>query len=843
MKRFIKIGAYIFIGFTLVVGMAIAGVYVFSKPIKNKVTQTISNQLAVRVDISDIKLTVFKNFPLVSVSFTKIRAAESDTIVEKPLLALQKFTVSLNPINLIKGNYEFAKIELESGEINAAVKGKRNNFSILKPDTSTQKQNLKLSFNKIVFKNIKLNYFDAKAKDTLSLMINNSEVSGRFSDEEFLVNVASSLVPLSIRMGGQKIALTKPINFQTSFTVNKPENSYSFKQTELKIEDFNFVLNGKITTLAKATKCQLQILGNNLKLQQLLSLIPKKFIKNIDGFESDGILECKVDIDGEFAKKSTPTIKANFKISDGLLGKKGIDVQLRNITLAGVLQYQSKGGVTISSLELQRFSTIVNGEKVGGSLTLADFSNPTIKANLQGAINLNQWSKLIELETVDTLSGSAAIDLEIEGKIADFEKNTKELPAVFKGNVEAKNIKIVLSGSPYTYSAISGKVFASNNLLNIDTLHGQINGNTIGLKGAAKNLLSYLFSKDKKLEVEGSFYSPYIDIPSLTATNTPKNKNPKSADTVGIVIPKNTSFKLNSKIDKLTFNKFLARNINGTVAMGNGVLTLNNLDFDAMSGSFALSGNVFNKTEGQFVISATLDANQVDINQLFSQCGNFGQEQLTGDNIEGKLNAHLQLAAPMDKHLNIDVKKLFVQSELKITGGRLYNYQPLLKLSSFVSVNELKDISFEKLENNIEIKEEVITIPQMEIKNSALNLSVEGFHRFDNYMEYRFRLKLKEVLKKKFNRRKAKKENYEEDKEGINVFILMKGTPDNLKIQYDRKSAFKKLQKNIKEEKNTLLNLLRDEFNIKKKDKNGDAVKPREEDDENIPEWETDIPE
>lgn len=843
MKRFFKIVAYIFIGLTLVISIAIAGVYVFSKPIKNKVTQTISQQLAVPVNIKDIKLTVFKNFPLVSVSFSQIRAEGSDNLVEKPLLALQKFTVSLNIINILKGKYDFAKVELESGEINAAVKGKRNNFDILKADTSTKKQPLKLNFNKISLKNIKLNYYDIKARDTLSLLVNNSEVSGKFSDEEFLVDIVSNIVPLSVRMGGQKIALTKPIAFQTSFTVNRPENSYSFKQTKLKVENFNFVLNGKITALAKATKCQLQILGNNLQLQQLLSLIPKKYIENIDGFESDGILECKVDIDGEFAKKSTPTIKANFKISDGLLGKKGIDVQLRNITLAGTLNYQNRGGVTISSLQLQRFSTIVNGEKVGGSLTLADFSDPSIKASLQGAVNLNQWSKLIELKTVDTLSGTATIDLEVEGKISDFKKANKELPAVFKGNIEAKNIKVVLSGSPYTYSAIGGKVFASNNLLNIDTLHGEINGNIIGIRGAAKNLLNYLFSKGEKLEVTGSFYSPHIDIPSLTATNTPKNTKATSTDTVGIVIPKNTSFKLNSRIDKLTFNKFLARNINGTVAMGNGVLTLNNLDFNAMSGSFALTGNVFNKDKGQFVISAVLDANQVDINQLFSQCGNFGQEQLTGDNLEGKLTAHLQLAAPMDKFLNIDVKKLFVQSQIKITGGRLYNYKPLLKLSKFVSVNELRDISFEKLENNIEIKDEVITIPQMEIKNSALNLLAEGYHRFDNYMEYKFRLKLKEVLKKKFNRRKARKENYEEDKEGINVFILMKGTPDNLKIQYDRKSAFKKLQKNIKEEKNTLLNLLREEFNIKKKDRKGDAVKPKEEGDENIPEWEADIPE
>lgn len=828
----------------LLCSLAIIGVYAFSKPIKNKVTQTISNQLAAPVNIKDIELTLFEDFPNISVGFTQTKASESDSLMGKPLLLLEKLTVSLNPINLIRGKYTFEDIQLRNGYINAAVKGKRNNFSILKADTSTGGKKIKLSFKKITLQNIQFNYVDLEKKDTLSLLVNNSRVSGSFDEKEFLVNTNANLVPLAVRMGGQKIALSKPIDFETSFTVNRTDTSCSFKQTKLKIENFNFIVNGKITARQKATQCKLQILGDNLNLQQLLTLIPKKYIEDIAGYESNGILECKVDIDGTWSSNSAPGIKATFKVADGILGKKGIDVQMRNIVLAGNMEYQKKGGLTISSLHLQRFSTTVNGERIDGTLTINDFTNPLIKATLKGSLNLNQWAKLIQLKAIDTLDGVAKIDLEVEGKVSDFEKKSKGLPALFKGNLETRNVKLALTGSPYVYSQISGKVFASNNLLDIDTLHGQINGNTIGIKGAARNLLSYLFSTGKKLEVQGSFYSPHIDIPSLTATNTPKNQTDN--DTVGIVIPKNTSFRLKSQIDRLTFNKFIARNINGTVAMGGGVLTLNNLDFDAMSGSFALTGNVFGKSDGNFVISAQLDANKVDINQLFYQCGNFGQDQLTADNIEGTLTARLQLAAPMDKYLSIDIKKLFVKSDLEITGGRLYNYEPLLKLSSFISVGELRDISFERLENTIEIKDEVITIPQMEIKNSALNLFAEGYHRFDNYMEYKFRVKLKDVLKKKFNRGKAKSENYEEDNEGINIFLLMKGTPDDLKIQYDRKSAIKKLKKNIKEEKNTLLDLLSEEFNIKrkeKKDKKGEAVKPNNNGDDNIPEWETDIPE
>lgn len=830
------------LGILLLCSLAIGGIYVFAKPIKNKVAQSISGQLATPVNISDIQLSVFKNFPNISVSFTNIRAAESTKITGQPLMVLQSFTLSLNPINLIRGRYLFEDIRLSDGKLIAAKTEKTNNYSILKPDTSkSQSTQVKLSFKKITLRNIQVQYIDAVVGDTIDLLVNNTELSGHFNEKEFLVKTAGSVVPLALRLGGQKIALTKPVNFQTSFTVNRPDTSVSFEQTKLQIENFNFIVNGKIISRKVGTQCKLQLLGDNLNLQQLLSLIPKKYLSDIEGFESNGMLECKVDINGEWTKTDVPAVQASFKIVDGLLGKKGIDVQLRNIALAGKLSYEKRGGLAISSLEINRISTVVNGEKVSGTLSLADFSNPYIKASLQGNLNLAQWSKLLTLKSVDTLEGIATVNLNVEGKIADFKKKTKELPALFEGNVEARNLKLALSGSPYVYSNISGKVYASNNLLKIDTLHGDINGNTLGLKGYARHLLDYLFSTGKQLQVEGSFYSPHIDIPSLTATNTPKNKT--GDDTVGIVMPHNTSFKLKTKVDRLTFNKFSARNVIGTVAMGGGVLTLNNLDFEAMNGTFALTGNMFDKGDGQFVISAQMDVKKADMNQLFDQCANFGQKQITSDNLQGTLNAHLQLAAPMDKYLSINTEKMFVQAQLAISGGRLYNYKPLLKLSSFINVDELQDINFELLENTIEIKDQKVIIPQMEIKNSALNLTAEGYHGFDNYMEYKFRVKLNDVLGKKFNRKKAKTENYEENKDGINIFILMKGTPDDLKIQYDRKSAIKKLQKNIKEEKNTLLDLLRDEFNIKKKDKKGNAQKPKETEDESIPEWETDIPE
>ncbi|MDL5049487.1 AsmA family protein [Oscillatoria amoena NRMC-F 0135] len=125
MKKAFKIIGYLVLGFVGLVLLGIVSIYIFSKPIKDKVTQSISSQLAVKVAISDIGLSAFKNFPYITVSFQNIRAAESSKITGSQLMTLQSLSVTLNPLNLIRGQYRFEEIVLQNGKLKAAQDGEK----------------------------------------------------------------------------------------------------------------------------------------------------------------------------------------------------------------------------------------------------------------------------------------------------------------------------------------------------------------------------------------------------------------------------------------------------------------------------------------------------------------------------------------------------------------------------------------------------------------------------------------------------------------------------------------------------------------------------------------------
>jgi hypothetical protein len=124
--------------------------------------------------------------------------------------------------------------------------------------------------------------------------------------------------------------------------------------------------------------------------------------------------------------------------------------------------------------------------------------------------------------------------------------------------------------------------------------------------------------------------------------------------------------------------------------------------------------------------------------------------------------------------------------------------------------------------NHITISNRKISIPQFQINSSAMNLSCNGTHDFDNNIDYHFKVTLNELLSKK-RKREAPRENefneYDDDEQGKStLFISMTGNMENPVIKFDKKELKKFVKDEINNEKQTVKQLLKDEFGLFKND-------------------------
>jgi hypothetical protein len=147
------------------------------------------------------------------------------------------------------------------------------------------------------------------------------------------------------------------------------------------------------------------------------------------------------------------------------------------------------------------------------------------------------------------------------------------------------------------------------------------------------------------------------------------------------------------------------------------------------------------------------------------------------------------------------------RSKLSVKQGELINFKPLESLSNFVKIKDLSHIKFSKLENEIKIKEEVISIPNMEIKSNAVSLLISGEHKFNQEYNYKISLLLSELLAKRF-RSKSTNFNTSDTLSPVktNLQLKMTGNKDDMNISFEKT----KIKENIKNE------IRKEVINIKK---------------------------
>jgi VCBS repeat-containing protein len=217
---------------------------------------------------------------------------------------------------------------------------------------------------------------------------------------------------------------------------------------------------------------------------------------------------------------------------------------------------------------------------------------------------------------------------------------------------------------------------------------------------------------------------------------------------------------------------------------------------------------------------------------MFESFENFGQTAVTDKNLKGLATAKIQFASMLSPELKMDPDKLYAGVDMTIENGELNNVETMKSLSRFIELKDLENVRFSTLKNQIEIKNQIINIPKMEVKSNAINITASGTHTFNNEINYKIKLSLNELLSKKA--KNAKKENDEfgvvaDDGLGrTNIFLSMTGTIDHPVIKYDSKSAIQNVRQDLKVEKQSLKTILKEEFGLFKKDSTLNPKKPVE---------------
>jgi len=832
--------------------------YLYQDEVKSYLVSKLNEGLAAEVKVQDIDFSVLRKFPNASLQFTEVYCpsvgmkTRNDT-----LFFMEKVFLEFNVIDIFQKNYIIRKIQMDNGVVNIQRDNYGNdNFHFWKTadrDTSSSRS-FSFALNEITLNNQKFSYVNTSSHLKTSAQINSMEASGMFSSSSYSLEATGDVFINYFKNNREYFIKEKPL--QADFLLQVDSSNYTITEGEAELDGIPLQIDGSIVKLQKEGNSNngydlnLNISGSNIDLEHALNLIPEQHREELKHYTISGTADINSSIVGTADKHNSPVWQMNYSTRRAQIILDSTGFKLSDIELNGTYKSGNGGSITISE-----FSSEIGSDRIKGNFSVNNFNDPFIQLSINTKANLENLhrSHLPGLDSVKSISGIANVEASIKGKLKNLkEYSRKELQKMdLSGIIELDNVIIKLNNDDPAIHLSKGSLVLNDEDVFIKNLSGNINNSDFELEGFFKNMLPYLMLENEKLFVEAELKSNQLNLNELLKDYA-ASSNQNTVYT--LVFPDEVNLNLKVHVGELKFRRFEGNSIKGSIAIKNRKLIAKQLEFRAMDGNVNAKGIIDASRNDQVLITCDAEVDEIDINKLFYQFENFGQEVITDQHIKGITDANIQFASVWTPQLKAYKDKIYTKADITIYKGELINFEPLLALSEHIEVSELKHVKFSTLQNEIEIKNSEIHIPKMDIESSAMDISASGVHGFDNSINYKIKVYLPELLAKKSKEKKKENNEFgviEDDGLGMWIFLTMTGTVEDPVIKYDKKGAIKKIGEDLKQEKQTLKQILNEEFGWFKKDttlnkaedKKNKEKKEKFGDEYFIIEWDEDAPE
>jgi hypothetical protein len=800
-----------------------AGYLINNKQVLTKyVIDQINNNLTAELKIHSSDVTIFKNFPNVSLDLIGVSINKADSAI----LKAQHVYLGFNIKDIYNKSYKIQIVTIDSAVLNLIIyKNGKSNFDILKIGNENKKGDghFLLDLEKVKLRNIDFTLNDLQSIQNYKTQIYDAEMDGKFKNDEFKLNIIAKAFVNNISSNEITFISNKNVNINANIDVNNLKNTYQFKNALVKLNELDLLLNGNIKNINHGNEIYIDFDTKKISITSLLSLVPIKIPQNILDYESRGNAYFKGKINGVLSSISNPEINIDFGINNGSIHNQKLNVELDNISLIGKFNNGKNHDLITSSFTLNNLRANLANDEISGNINIENLMSPKLDLAMLGTINLANLFKLFPFKEIENVNGNLKFDTKIKAKLADKEASNIWIQ---KGNYGKFNLNITdlkIKDFDKKIDVLTADFTLNGADLFIENCKVNLNQSDINISGNLNNFLGYLFASNETLNANLQYKSNFVDLAHVVFMPEASTSNNSKYN-----LPKNIQLQLNASIEKLKFNDFYANNLECKLQVLPMQIIINQAKLSAFNGNLLFNGKIMNSEQGNYFIESKIDLKNVNITDAFKQCNNFGQANITDKNIKGVYNGSIDFAGVWDEKMNCKTDKIFAQIKAQIINGELINYRPLSALSKFISMNDLQNLKFATLNNTIEISNKTITIPKMQIENNAANITLSGSQNFDNFVDYNLKVNLSEILRKKLSAKDNAFGEEDEKRKGVNLFINMRGPIDDLKFKYSKKETVLNIKTELKKETESIKEILKKEFGINANDAKKNSNKPKE---------------
>ena len=743
MKRIIVI---ILIVIVVLFGAVLAIPVFFKQNILNTAKTTLNKQMNAEVEFADLKLSLIKNFPKVTVELQEVMIKGKGEFAQDTLLNVPRFAATMNLSSLFSSNRSIEEVILEKPLLNLVVAESGNvNWDVAPASGSAEKENatvadgeeFQLALENIDVNDARLVYNDKLAKMRADLEDINLDISGEMFGNTTQLNIGGVVRNLTYSLEGVNYVSNTSLDLKTLLDVDFESMLFTIAESELLVNRLPLELSGDFSVPNDTTFLNLQLKTKASDFENFLALVPKDYEEYLKDITTTGSATISGGVSGYYIDEDYPKIDLQVKVDNGNLKYAEMPEEIKNMS-AEMLIGKPQGDLDLLKININKAHAEIRNNPVDLSLKISNLvSDPLFDGAFVGKVNLDHLKDALPMDSVN-ISGIIDANLFAQGRYSDVETEAYDK---IKSDGVVLLSNFVYESPDLTQQVVipSGRLDFSPQHINLGNFTLKVGESDFRLSGKVSNYLNYIM-KDGELKGNMQLTSNYVNLNELLRLQVMEEDAPAETDDEAVLafdVPENIDITFRSTINRAVFNRIPITAIKGEVRAVNKKLILDGLDMNMLDGKMMLNGSYENTAQNQPLFDFGFDISRFDIPTMYQTVAGFRKLIPGAGNSTGKLSTSLGLKGRLSPQLKLiaattNGKGSFSTNNVEIKDSPLFN-----QLSGILKKEKLGNVTIGDFTANLTVENGSLLLRPFTTKVIGQETKIQGSLNAESLLDMR----------------------------------------------------------------------------------------------------------
>jgi vacuolar-type H+-ATPase subunit H len=735
MKKFLKI---FLTAFLIIMALLIIIPFAFKGRILEIARNEINKNLDARVEFSDMRLSLIRNFPNLSIRLTDLSVVGEGAFQYDTLVSLRSFRTVVDIKSIIMTDViQIRSVILDQPRIKALVLSDGTvNWDIMKePDDEIYEDEEPLEFrvqmHKFEIRDGYIDYDDLALEFRTTFGNTNLVMHGDLTQDFTSLDISATSELFNIWYDGIRYISNARFVVDTHLDADLNDFRFTFRDNEMMLNELALGMEGYFAMPEEDIDMDINFFSKKTDIKTILSLVPAIYMTEFEDLQTTGSLSLRGFVKGTLTDESMPSAGLDLVIENGTLNYPDLPGSITKMNMnLGVFYDGTDEDMT--TVDLKNFEMEMAGNPFSMRLSIrTPASDMAVDLSASGTIDFTSLTDVIPLEDI-IIRGLLESDLYFAGRMSDVE-NERYAELHAGGGLVLTAFQYSSTDFPLGISIPGARLDFSPRFVELTQFEAQAGNSDFRVSGRMENFIPYILNEGT-LKGNMLFSSNLLDLNELLAGDSTQETDTFSLSLVEI--PGNIDFVLASSIGRVLYDNLEISQVKGRIIVRDNRMVMEAVNMYMLEGAVMMNGEYNTSDMSAPFIDFSMNINDFDIPSSFIAFNTVRQLAPIAENLKGSYSASLQMHSLIDDNMMPVLTSMDARGRLRSSRVEIVTSETFNRLSSALRLREGRENILRDVDLSFTITKGRIYTEPFNIGLGPVNMLIGGDQGIDRTLNY-----------------------------------------------------------------------------------------------------------